>query len=64
MWNVNDQGLSSGSFGACRWAGMGRPLPAVDVRYLVAQVDGQLPGGEIAGATGTSRPLCIVLNYA
>ncbi len=35
----------------------GRPLPAVDVRYLVAQVDGQLSGGEIAGATGTRRPI-------
>jgi hypothetical protein len=36
---------------------MGRPLPAVDVGYLVAQLECQLSSGEITGATGASRPI-------
>jgi hypothetical protein len=39
---------------------MGRPLPAVDVSYQVAQVEGQLYGGGIAGATGATRPWAAV----
>ena len=35
---------------------VGRPPPAVDVGYPVAQVEGQLSGGEIARPTGAGRP--------
>jgi Spy/CpxP family protein refolding chaperone len=34
----------------------GRPLPTADVGYPVAQVEGQLYGGEIARPTGAGRP--------
>jgi hypothetical protein len=37
---------------------MGRQLPTADVGYPVAQLGGQLTGGEIARPTGASRPLC------
>jgi len=35
---------------------LGRPLPAVDVGYPAAQVQGQLSGGEIGCPTGACRP--------
>jgi len=38
---------------------MGRPLPAMDVSYPVAQVVGQLSGVEIARPTGASRPQAV-----
>ena len=41
----------------------GRPLPAVDVSYPVAQVGGQLSGGEIARPTGASRPSASIGRY-
>ena len=51
---------SSGRFGATgsglRMSLMGRPLPAGNVSYPVAQVGGQLSGGEIAKPTGAGRP--------
>jgi hypothetical protein len=34
----------------------GRPLPAMDVSYPVAQVEGQLSGDQVADATGAGRP--------
>jgi hypothetical protein len=34
----------------------GRPLPTADVGYPVAQLGGQLSGGEIARRTGAGRP--------
>ena len=39
-----------------RMSVQGRPLPAVGVSYPVAQVAGQLSGGQIARPTGASRP--------
>lgn len=36
--------------------GSGRPLPPADVGYPVAQLGGQLCGGEIARPTGSGRP--------
>jgi len=35
---------------------MGRVLPTADVVYAVAQLGGQLSGGEIAYMTGAGRP--------
>lgn len=43
-------------FGVCPETATGRPPPAVDVGYAVAQVDGELSGVEIARPTGASRP--------
>lgn len=37
-------------------AAAGRPLPAVDVSFPVAQFGGQLSGADIAPSTGASRP--------
>lgn len=39
-----------------RLAVQGRPLPTADVSYPVAQLEGQLSGGEIARPTGAGRP--------
>ena len=56
MRNVRDPGRSSDSFGARRWAGMGRQLPTADVGYLVSQLGGPLSEGEIVRPTGACRP--------
>jgi len=57
-------GCLTGSFGAPRSGHptslQGRPLPAVEVGYPVAQVEGQLYGVEIARPTGASRPFAEV----
>jgi hypothetical protein len=51
----------TGSFRAARsgqrMSVQGRPLPAVDVSYPVAQVEGQLSGGEFARPTDAGRPI-------
>ena len=47
---------ASASFGEARQAGLGRVLPTADVGYAVAQLGGQLSGGEIARPTGAGRP--------
>lgn len=39
-----------------RTSPLGRPQTAADVSYPVAQVGGQLFGGEFARPTGASRP--------
>jgi hypothetical protein len=43
--------LMSGSFREKPTAAVGRPLPTADVGYPVAQLGGQLSGGEIARPT-------------
>jgi hypothetical protein len=41
---------------ACSKTGKGRVLPTADVGYAVAQLGGQLSGGEIANPADAGRP--------
>jgi hypothetical protein len=55
---------STGSFAATRsgrrMSPMGRVLPTASVGYAVAQLEGQLSGGEITHPIGAGRPSAVV----
>lgn len=50
-------GLPNGRCVKVLLAARGRPLPTGDVGYPVAQLGGQLSGGELARPTGAGRPI-------
>lgn len=56
MWNAKNPGWSWGSFGARRWAGMGRNPVYTNVGSTVAQLDRQVSGNGFSGLVGRTRP--------